>query len=193
MAAGQREPETTFSPVGWAAETAVIELLTRQGAGEIPHPGGTLLAHLRRVHALLVRWRARPAVRLAGMGHAFYGTDGFPTALGDLARRDELAEVAGEEAERLVYFYASCDRGFSYPGLATDGAGFRDRFTGTVLRPDRRSRQDFAEITVANELDVLHANAGLRARYGGELLELFTSWDELLSDAARLAVRAMLP
>ena len=30
--------------------------LASRGAAGIPHPGGTLLAHLERVHALLAEW-----------------------------------------------------------------------------------------------------------------------------------------
>jgi hypothetical protein len=117
---------------------AVAELLTSRGAAGISHPGGTLLTHLERVHALLAQWGARPAVRRAGLCHAFYGTDGFATALGDSSRRDELATIIGQEAERLVYFYASCDRRFSYPHLAERAGPFKDRFTGTVLCPRYR-------------------------------------------------------
>ncbi|MEU9838865.1 DUF6817 domain-containing protein [Actinomadura sp. NPDC048032] len=46
---------------------------------------------------------ARPALRLAGLCHAFYGTDGFPVALGSVRRRQELSEVIGTEAEDLVH------------------------------------------------------------------------------------------
>ena len=59
---------------------AVAEALASRGAAGIAHPGGTLLAHLERVHALLTEWGARPAVRLAGLCHAYYGTDRFPAA-----------------------------------------------------------------------------------------------------------------
>src|SRR5262249_38095875 len=114
---------------------AMTELLAARGAAGISHPGGTLLAHLQRVHALLAQWGARPEMQLAGLYHAFYGTDGFATALGSPSRRDDLAAIIGEEAERLVYFYASCDRRFSYPCLAESAGPFKDRFTGTVLHP----------------------------------------------------------
>lgn len=186
---GREAGETGDDP----ATTAYAgRMLTARGASEIAHPGGTLLAHLRRVHTLLGEWGARPAVRLAGLCHAFYGTDGFPTALGDPARRDELAAVIGEEAERLVYFYASCDRGFSHPRLAEDERPFRDRFADTLLYPPSRLRRDFAEITVANELDIAGVNPELRARYGQELLDLFTSWRSLLSDPAWRSVQTTL-
>jgi hypothetical protein len=171
----------------------VAEALAARGAGEIPHPGGTLLAHLERVHARLAEWGARPALRLAGLCHAYYGTDGFPTALGDPVRRGELAAIAGAEAERLVHLYASCDRGFSHPRLAEPGGAFRDRFTGALLDPPLPARRDLAELTVANELDVLRADARLRAAYGPGLHALFTSWRPLLGDPARRAVEAHLP
>ncbi|RAY10687.1 hypothetical protein DPM19_34080 [Actinomadura craniellae] len=173
--------------------TAALALLTSAGAAGIAHPGGTLLAHLRRVHDLLDAWDARPAVRLAGLCHAFYGTDGFPVALGGLPDRGRLGAAIGVEAETLVRLYGGCDRGFSHPRLASDGGEFRDRFTGAVFRPPRRLRRDFAELTVANELDVVSADAGLRARYGRELRDLCTAWHDLLSAPARQAVRIMLP
>jgi hypothetical protein len=164
--------------------------LARRGRDRAP--GGTLPAHLERVHTLLAEWGARPALRLAGLCHAFYGTDGFATALGDPERRDELTALVGEEAERLVRFYAGCDRRFSYPGLADPEGAFRDRLTGAVLRPPLPLRRDFAELTAANELDVMRASPGFRARFGTELLDLFTSWRALLSDPARQAVQAAL-
>jgi hypothetical protein len=172
---------------------AMAQSLASRGAAGIPHPGGTLLAHLDRVHALLAQWGARPALRRAGLCHAFYGTDGFAAALGDPSRRDELAAIAGDEAERLVYLYASCDRRFSYPHLATPAGPFRDRFTGAVRRPALSQRRDFAELTVANELDIAAVNPDLRAQAGPALLGLFTSWRNLLSQAAWQSVQTTLP
>ena len=172
--------------------TAVTGMLASHGAARIAHPGGTLLAHLERVHTLLAQWGARPALRLAGLCHAFYGTAGFAVALGDPSRRDELAAVIGEEAERLVYFYASCDREFSYRHLAQPAGPFKDRFAGRVLHPDVSLRRDFAELTVANELDIVAVNPDLRAQAGPALLGLFTSWRDLLSDPARKSVQTGL-
>jgi hypothetical protein len=112
--------------------------------------------------------------------------------LGEPASRGELAGVIGEEAERLVYFYASCDRHFSYPHLAEPAGAFRDRFTGTVLSPPLAMRRDFAELTAANELDIAAVNPDLRAQHGRALLRLFTSWRSLLSDPAWHAVQTTI-
>jgi uncharacterized protein DUF6817 len=175
----------------WKRQLSVVsEALAERGAAGIAHPGGTLLAHLERVAALLEQWGARPTAQLAGLCHAWYGTDGFAVALGDVAHRDELAALIGAEAEQLVYFYASCDRRFSYRHLVQPGGPFRDRFTGTVLCPPLALRRDFAELTAANELDIAAVNADSRAGYGEAFHELFTSWKDLLSVPARQAVQA---
>jgi hypothetical protein len=152
-----------------------------------------LLAHLHRVGALLGQWGARPALQLTGLCHAWYGTDGFDTVLGGLAFRDELAAIIGTEAEQLVYFYASCDRQFSHPHLAQPAGLFRDRFTDTVACPPLTLRRDFAELTVANELDIVGVNPRARVKYGAGLLELFTSWGDLLSIPAWQDIQATLP
>ncbi len=181
------------APRGRPRIETVAAWLASLGAEEIPHPGGTLSAHLRRVHALLDEWGARPALRLAGLCHAYYGTDGFPTALGDIADRARPAAVIGAEAERLVHFYACGDRRFSYPHLAEPAGPFKDRFTGAVSCPPLRLRRDFAELTVANELDLVRADPGFRARLGPELRALFASWRTLISAPAWRAVQATLP
>lgn len=170
-----------------------VDLLVTHGAGDIAHPGGTLLAHLQRVGSRLGDWGARPAVQVAGLCHAFYGTDGFDTSLLDVGRRADLATVIGEEAESLVYFYASCDRQASYPTLADEDALFRDRFTGDTFTPPVQRRRDFAEITAANELDLVLHSPDMRARWGEGLARLFTRWQPLLSDSAQRDCRESLP
>ncbi|MEU9570253.1 DUF6817 domain-containing protein [Streptomyces massasporeus] len=161
-----------------------VALLRGLGAADIAHPGGTLLAHLTRVQRQLAAWGARPALQLAGLCHAFYGTDGFPAALLPLDRRDELAAAVGAEAEALVYLYASCDRGATYPALAEGDGPFHDRFTGLSHVPEPRSRRDFAELSAANEIDLARIDPAFRDQWGPELLSLFTRVRPLLSQAA---------
>ncbi|MFD0265152.1 DUF6817 domain-containing protein [Streptomyces sp. NPDC127106] len=171
---------------------AALALLRELGAERIPHPGGTLLAHLTRVEALLASWGARPELRLAGLCHAFYGTDGFATALLPVGRRAELAAVIGGGAEEIAYLYAGCDRSASYASLAAAEPAFRDRFTGRVHLPDLQARRDFAELTAANELDLARADPAFRAAHGPGLRALFVRWQELLSGPALRECRAVL-
>lgn len=168
-------------------------LLRELGAESMPHPGGTLLTHLHRVRTRLATWNARPALQLAGLCHAFYGTDGFPGSLLPLDRRSELAQAIGEEAEAIVYFYASCDRKATYPSFADPGSPFRDRFTGRTHVPGPALRQDFAELTAANELDLAAEDPAFRDRHGPDLLALFTRFRLLLSRPAYGDCLSVLP
>jgi catechol 2,3-dioxygenase-like lactoylglutathione lyase family enzyme len=145
--------------------------LVSHGAEEIEHPGGTLLAHLRRVADQLAAWGASEDLVLAGLCHATYGTDGFGTALLPLRRRADLVNVIGAAAESVVYRYASCDRGATYPTLGgTSPMRLRDRFTGEWHDIDPK---DFLVLTAANELDVVAHNGELATRSGPALLDLF--------------------
>ncbi|MER7463755.1 DUF6817 domain-containing protein [Streptomyces sp. NPDC097981] len=176
-------------------EARALALLRELGAAHLDHPGGTLLAHLERVQAQLGAWRARPALRLAGLCHAFYGTDGFATALLPVGRRADLAAAIGAEAEEIVYFYASCDRAASWPTLGADEsvpAAFRDRFTGQVHSPGRWSRRDFAELSAANELDLARIDPAFRTAHGPGLLAVFTRLRGLLSEPAWRDCQAVL-
>ena len=169
-----------------------LTMLQDANAERIDHPGGTLLTHLKRVEALLASWEARPALRAAGLCHAFYGTDGFPVALLDLEHRADLVEAIGADAEAIVYFYASCDRKVSYRTLAEADGLFLDRFVGATLQPNLDQRRDFAELTAANELDLAAISPDIRAEHGAGLLGLFTRWRPLLSDAAWAHCRSVL-
>jgi hypothetical protein len=175
-----------------AAAGQAVALLHQLGAAEIAHPGGTLLAHLQRVRRQLAVWGARPALQLAGLCHAFYGTDGFPTALLSPDSRSGLAEVIGAEAEAIVYLYASCDRKATCPTLADADGAFRNRFTGRLHALDPRHRRDFAELSVANELDLARVDSAFREKWGPELLTLFTRFRPLLSEPAWSECEAVL-
>ncbi|GAA4899874.1 DUF6817 domain-containing protein [Streptomyces coeruleoprunus] len=174
------------------AEEAAIALLRACGAEGREHPGGTLLAHLLRVRDRLAAWGARPELRLAGLCHAFYGTDGFAVSLLPLERRAELRAAIGEEAEALVYLYASCDREATYPALHLPDGPYRDRFTGETFTPTTRQRRGVAELTAANELDIATASPEFHTRWAPDLLTLFTRLRPLLTDAAWEEVRGVL-
>ena len=184
--------EILNEPASDADHPAIEQFLRARGAADMPHPGGTLLEHLIRVSRRLAEWGAPPGVVIAGLCHAFYGTEGFSQPLLDLADRRVLAERSGEDAEALVHLYASCDRAATYPRLrSAEQPIFRDRFTATDHTPAPEDLRAFLEITAANELDVFAHNADLATRYGPALYRLLESEPvrALLSTAAWQAVR----
>lgn len=160
-------------------------LLAARGAGQVAHPGGDLLSHLVRAGERLRGWGARPALTLAGLTHAAYGTDGLPVALLDLDERDQLAAVIGDEADNLVYLYASCDRGHLNPQLADRGPMIlRDRFTGTTRPLTAPEQRDLLELTFANELDLVAHSPAFAATEGEAIADMFRSCRQLVSPAA---------
>jgi hypothetical protein len=156
-----------------------------RGASDIEHPGGTLLQHVRRVASLLERWGATSEVQTVGLCHACYGTDGFAPALMDLRERDVLAACVGAEVEAWVYLYASCDRAFVYPELATVGPlRFRDRFTGETSFVGEDAAAVLVELTAANELDIVTVNPVWGAEIGPGLFTLMRRARHRLSASA---------
>lgn len=174
----------------WAA---IETFLRAGGAAYEPHPGGTLLQHLLRVRRKLAEWQAPPAVQIAGLCHAVYGTDGFPKSRLAVERRAELTALIGARAEAVVYLYDSCERRSTYPRFKPgEQPVFRDRFTGAerVAKPEQA--RAFAEITAANELDIVAHDPEGAQRYGAGLARLLDRMSGLLSPGAVAAYTAEL-
>ncbi|MFD4432878.1 alpha/beta fold hydrolase [Nocardia sp. NPDC058497] len=155
----------------WLAGDQIVhrafDLQRALGTESIEHPGGTLHAHLRRMHALTVEWNASPRTQLAAICHASYGTDGFAHALLPTADRRRLHNVIGHDAEALVYLYGACDRERTYRELGRQPLPVIDRFTGRSMVIQGADLYDFAVLTIANELDVArHARLPASTREG---------------------------
>jgi hypothetical protein len=159
--------------------------LRERGAEAVEHPGGTLYAHLSRVHDRLGRLGLDSDLRLAGLAHAAYGTDGFGVALLDPKERSTLRDIIGAPAEQVVYRYGSCDRRRTWPYLARTGAIW-DRFTDEVEMLPAVPLRAFVDLTIVNELDVVEQAPAVAEKHGGRLRELFSAW----ASAASAAVMA---
>jgi hypothetical protein len=163
----------------------VVAFLASLGAGAVPHPGGTLLAHLQRTADLLASWAALPPVVLAGLCHAVYGTEAFPAQLVSDDARHRLRDRIGDEAESMVYLYGSCDRAhLARQAVSSAPPTLRDRFTGDVSVPDDDLFRSFVELTAANELDVITVNAAFAAN-GGAIARTLTPFAAWMTNAAR--------
>lgn len=175
------------------ADVAAVQTLLRErGAESIEHPGGTLYAHLLRVADRLERLGAPEHVRVAGLAHAVYGTDGFDAVLVDPEHRELVRAVAGAAAEELVYRYGACDRARTWRALASSRRVV-DRFTGEAEDLDDAALRDFVDLTVVNELDVIEQSPTMAARHGAALRTLFATWEPLGSPTVMTDARATLP
>jgi len=160
-------------------------LLVARGADRLPHAGGSLLEHLGRTSERLAGWGGDSDVRTLALAHACYGTDGFGEVLLTLDERDVLRDAVGAAVEAEVYRYASCGRDRTYPHLADrPRVLFHDRFTGAESLVDASELRRFAELTVANELDVYLHLDDPGEDFRTWLLDLVDRMRDLLTDAA---------
>jgi hypothetical protein len=173
------------------SETEVHGWLRDRGAESIDHAGGTLHAHLSRVHDRLAALGADPDLRLAGLTHAAYGTDGFRVTLLDVADRAELRGLIGERAEQLVYRYGGCDRGRTWRALATTGT-IRSRFTEHAESPTPEDLRAFVDLSIVNELDVCEQSAEIAAKHGEYFRSIFADWSALASPAVLADAKRLL-
>jgi hypothetical protein len=158
-------------------------LLLVRGADEIDHAGGSLYVHLHRVAKRLGSLGASDTLVLAGLAHAAYGTDGFPTHLFDWqTERPVLASVIGAEAEQIVYRYGACDRETTWRDLAEHHT-VTDRFTGTSEELGAVDLRDFVDLTIVNELDVLDHDPERAPDLGPFLQDQIPRWQSLASPA----------
>jgi hypothetical protein len=158
-------------------------LLLVRGADELEHAGGSLYVHLHRVAKRLTTLGASDTLVLAGLAHAAYGTDGFPTHLFDWQNeRPVLEAVIGSEAEQIVYRYGACDRETTWRDLA-EHCTVTDRFTGTSEELSTADLRDFVDLTIVNELDVLDHAPDLAPKLHQFLQEQLPRWQSLASPA----------
>ncbi len=87
---------------------ATIEFLRNQGSDNMTHSGDTFLNHLLGVEKILSRWEVSEDLRLAGLLHSIYGTEGYPSD--KPPERTTIRNLVGETAERWAYQYAHMDR-----------------------------------------------------------------------------------
>jgi hypothetical protein len=172
-------------------EQTVRAWLRERGAESIEHPGGTLYAHLGRVHDRLGELGHDPQVQLAGLAHAVYGTDGFDLTLLPVAERASMRALVGDRAEELIYLYGACDRSRTWPTLPQTHQVW-DRFTGSPHALSPEQIRPFTDLSIVNELDVAEQDPGIAARHGAYFRTLFDSWAPRASPAVLAAARRVL-
>jgi hypothetical protein len=164
--------------------------LRERGAEMIEHPGGTLYAHLGRVHDRLGALGHDRDVCLAGLAHAAYGTDGFDVTLCDPADRGPLRALVGERAETLIHTYGGCDRARTWREFGRTRRVV-DRWSGQSVVLCDADATAFADLSIVNELDVSEQDPSIAERYGSYFRSVFASWrgvasPSLMSEVDRL-------
>ena len=145
-----------------------MALLEKLDAHVTSHSRRTLLDHLRGTHDLLVEWGNEPNICVAGLFHSIYGTYAFDKRSADMSMRDEIRDVIGVQAERLVYLFCVTDRRCFYEQLGESRFSLRDIVHDCDLDVDRNTLAALIEIEVANILDQVPHRSRKKARRAAE-------------------------
>jgi len=166
-------------------------LLEQLGARRTSHSRRTLLDHLQGTHDLLVEWGNEPDICVAGLFHSIYGTYAFDKRSADMSMRDEIQDVIGTNAERLVYLFCVTDRRSFYARLGALRFTLRDIVHDCDLDLDRSTLAALIEIEVANILEQIPRRSRKKARRAAEwYADVFTRSGGTISASAGKAVAA---
>jgi hypothetical protein len=132
----------------------VMKELQRRSCDRVAHAEADLLTHLVGVHDLLESWGETEEVCLAGLAHSLYGTEHFQRASIGFLEREDLVELLGERAERLVFLFCEMNRG-QWLSEIRSGLDKRivSRRTGEELEASEEDTRALLAISLANDLD----------------------------------------
>lgn len=145
-----------------------IALLKELDAHVTSHSRRTLLDHLQGTHDLLVEWKNEPDICVAGLFHSVYGTYVFDKQSADMSMREQIRDVIGPNAERLVHLFCVTDRRCFYEHLGESSFYLRDIVHDCDLELDRNTLAALIEIEVANILDQVPHRSRKKARRAAE-------------------------
>jgi len=137
-----------------------LDVLAAQGAAEIWHKHGTFKDHLLGVWRVLAGWQQPEHVCRLGLFHSVYSNSFVRMALFSTDRdadRRRLADLIGDEAERLVHAFCIIDRNellFAHvlaPGGVPDGGITLKSFrSGAPVALSRADVGAFIAVTMAD-------------------------------------------
>lgn len=152
---------------------SIIDQLQNLGCDSTSHIGRDLLTHFRGTYTLLKKWGNQESVCLAGLCHALYGTESFPIALVPLEKRQEIAFLIGEEAEKLAYYYSILTRKKFTENLKNvNKLTIKSRFDSTIIPITEIEFRQLSEIFLADRLEqILYLNYRCRYQYKSFFIE----------------------
>jgi (p)ppGpp synthase/HD superfamily hydrolase len=131
-----------------------IDLLNMAGARKTRHSGRTLFEHLTNTHDLLAYIGAEPHVCRAGLVHSIYGTTVFKTASIKIDHRPVVADVVGEDAERVAWLFCVSPRPHE---VRRDGKTYYLTTTDGEVEVSKKDLNDLALVAAVNKIEQMIA------------------------------------
>ncbi|TWU09266.1 hypothetical protein CA54_45060 [Symmachiella macrocystis] len=125
------------------------------GANDVAHTKKSYIAHAIGVHNDLRAWGCSDELCRAAMFHSIYGTELFQDFTLPVEKRDEVAELIGERAERLAFWNCFMDRS-TLDACAKRGTPpfiIRNRVTGEEAELSTEDFDDLCRIHLCDWLE----------------------------------------
>lgn len=162
----------------------LLKALKNLNQEELLHVNGKLISHLQNTYGYLQSWGNREALCIAGLYHAVYSTDGYAKQLIDVSHRSHIIDLIGIEAEKIIYYYAACDRNYFYARIGNKNLFYRNRFTSQKNCLEFQLFCDLLELTFANELEIAIDNKNFKEKHRDWYTELFNRSQPYVSSKA---------
>jgi hypothetical protein len=131
-----------------------LRFLREANTETMPHSDRGLFNHLLGTQQLLVDWGSRPALCDAGLFHSIYSTEHYEQQALPLARRGEVRQLIGDEAESLVWLFCMMRREAFFLELGKDRSpSVQHRETGEQIPLNGTQHQDLLTLLFANSLE----------------------------------------
>jgi hypothetical protein len=120
----------------------------------IVHTGQrTLLEHMVSVYDGLGSWGLSVDICRAGLIHSIYGSERHDRFKIDIARRLEVVDLVGPEAEGIAYAHCGIQRKEFDETVQGGGRRFQSRFGGVFVFVDEQLFLSFCAVHLADWLD----------------------------------------
>lgn len=162
----------------------LTKFLVDLGIEQVHHTQRNYLAHLIAVYNLMRAYDQEEELCRAGMFHSIYGTEKFQGFKLGYDRRQDVAELLGQRAERLAYWNCCMDRASFDSLLGQHGGVFsiRNRETGENMELTEREYDDLCAVHLFDWLEQAprsrfgwnyrrEAYRGMAQRLGGRAVE----------------------
>ncbi|MGK7878995.1 MAG: DUF6817 domain-containing protein [Crocosphaera sp.] len=152
---------------------SILNQLQKFGCHSISHMDRDLLNHFLGTYQLLKKWGNKESVCLAGLCHALYGTETFPVALVPLEKRQEIADLIGEKAEKLAFYYSIITRQHFIENVKnSDNFAIKSRLDEQVIFITELEFRQLLEIFLADRLEqIFSLNYRFRYQYRSFFME----------------------
>jgi len=133
---------------------AILEKLDKYNLDGFKHTDEGLVNHLMGTYNILKDWACSKNLCIAGLCHSIYGTESYRNNPVDVSERNQIRDLIGDEAEKIVYYFGAHVKDTLWENLDRDkDYYFLDRLESKEISISTGELSDLITLTLANWLE----------------------------------------